>query len=74
MIHYRKSIPSSEVVFLRRLSDGRYYRGAIFWRWCRSWRHASALTVRFWHTWVLWKIKDDTEFVTLTDAVEGVHP
>jgi hypothetical protein len=53
--------------FLRRKSDGKFYRGAKCWRWCRSWRNAAVLSESFWITFVVSKIKDDYDLVTLDD-------
>lgn len=37
-----------DLFLLRRISDGAYYRGAIFWRWTTSWRRAAVLPKSFW--------------------------
>lgn len=34
--------------FLRRVRDGKYYRGAKFWRHCSSWRSGSLQSVQSW--------------------------
>jgi hypothetical protein len=59
------------VKFLRRKSDGKFYRGARFWIWCRSWRNASALHESFWNTFIIDKIKYDFELVTLDEILEA---
>lgn len=41
------------VVFCRRVSDGKFYRGGFLWRWCRRWRRAAALPRSFWRDEVL---------------------
>ena len=67
-------LKQGDVVFLRRKSDGRFYRGARLWRWCRSWRNATIFDVCFWRTMLfIGHIKGDAtefEFVTLNDVRE----
>jgi len=65
--------------FLRRKSDGKFYRGARFWKWTRSWRHAAVLDKSFWNAIVLPKLTYDNPsemyelwtFDTKGIAVEG---
>ena len=37
-------------VFLFNKKTNLFYRGAKFWRWTKSWRQASVLSVRFWQS------------------------
>jgi len=48
-----RPMKSNLALFLRRKSDGKFYRGARFWRWTKSWRRASALPENFWKAMVL---------------------
>lgn len=55
-------------VFCRRISDGKYYRGAIFWRWTRYWRFAALLPVDFWQSYIIGiKFNEQVEFIGLND-------
>lgn len=58
--------------FLRRRSDGKFFRGARWWRWCKSWRSAAVLPIGFWERWIFPKLKDaevkDVEFAFLDDV------
>lgn len=62
----------SKYVFLQRISDGRFYRGATFWRWTKSWRLAAALPVYFWRDYVVHRIagteRVDWKFMSLDDV------
>jgi hypothetical protein len=62
--------------FLRRKSDGKFYRGARFWRWCSNWRDAAVLDESFWETFIVHTLiekalKDEYTFVTLEDNEEN---
>lgn len=59
----------SHKMFLRRRSDGKFYRGARLWRWCRSWRYAAVLQEKFWRGFVTPNIRDQYDLVTL-DEIE----
>jgi len=56
----------NEPVFCRRKSDGKFYRGATFWRWCKSWRNAAVLPRAYWNQWLVGvKFGDEIEFVDI---------
>ena len=59
--------------FLRRISDKKFYRGAIFWRFTNSWRRAAVLPVSTWRGMFnlvefLRNSTDEFEFVYLDDV------
>lgn len=59
-----------ETYYFAKLSNGKYYRGALFWRWTKSWRCAAALTQSEW----LWlkhhkKIPWEAELFTLSEIL-----
>ena len=58
------------IKFLKRKSDGKFYRGAKFWKWCASWRNAAALDEEFWETYIIDKITCEFELVTLAQIME----
>ena len=58
------------IKFLRRKSDKKLYRGAKFWRWCKNWRHAAAVDDVFWQAFILPKMKEECELVTLDDILK----
>lgn len=52
--------------FLRRTRDGKFYRGARWWRWSKSWRRGAVLPVGWWRTWIIPTMPDEqVEFVFL---------
>jgi len=53
--------------FLVRKSDGKFYRGAVFWKWTKSWRRAAVLEENFWKTFIIPKLKEPYELVTIFD-------
>lgn len=61
-------------VFCRRLSDGKFYRGARWYRWTKHWQRAAILPVQFWKDWILGKDGRKTdcpmEFVTPEQIVD----
>lgn len=61
-----------EYLFCRRKSDGRYYRGAVFWRWAKSWRSAAVFTEHAWKFVIENRdIKDEIELCTLQQVVSN---
>lgn len=60
------------MMILRRISDGKYYRGAIIWEWCRHRRHAAKLPKHFWEEFVIPKI--DCEYELLPEDVKKCPP
>ncbi len=54
---------------LRRKKDGKFYRGAKLWPWCKNWRNAAVLSEKFWLSTVVKTIKYDYELVTLDDIL-----
>jgi|WetSurMetagenome_2_1015567.scaffolds.fasta_scaffold63160_5 hypothetical protein len=58
---------NSPKMFLRRRSDGKFYRGAKLWKWCKSWRHAAVLQHNFWNGFVTPNIEDQYDLLTLDD-------
>ncbi len=53
--------------FLRRKSDGKFYRGARLWKWCRSWRNAAVLPELFWKEFLARKINCEYELVSIEE-------
>lgn len=54
---------------LRRKSDGKFYRGAKWWKWTKRWRGAAVLTKGFWNTFVIPLIKDDVELLDIREVI-----
>ena len=51
---------------LQRQNDGRFYRGARYWRWCKHWRGAALLTEGAWALWWGWfKLDPSTSYSLL---------
>lgn len=63
---------ADKLYFLRRKTDGKFYRGAKFWKWTKSWRRAALLPEYFWVAFVIPKIKDEYELLILdTDNINS---
>jgi len=62
----RHSFGVRDHVFCRRVRDGKYLRGARFYRWTKSWRRAAVLSVGMWGVFI-WRINEPVEFVGLND-------
>lgn len=62
------------LVFLRRHSDGKFFRGARYWRWTRWWRFAAVLPASFWVQMIVpddrFKIPQKYSLVTLENLKE----
>ena len=54
-----------QACFVMRTKDGRFYRGAKFWRWSKSWRNAAVLSHQFWDQWLRDRHPEDVKFITL---------
>jgi hypothetical protein len=64
------NLTSKSKIFLRRTSDCKFFRGARFWKWAKSWRHAALLERGFWATFVIPKLEQQGiawEYATLDD-------
>lgn len=56
--------------FMRRKSDKKFYRGAKYWKYTKSWRRAALLPIHFWKFLFEGRLlhdKDEFEFVFLND-------
>lgn len=59
-----------EALFLKRDSDGKFFRGATFWKWSRSWRHAAVVDRAYWNELVIPKLpKTDTYGLWTLDEI-----
>lgn len=62
------------VYVCRRRSDGKYYRGAKWWKWTRFWRMAAMLNTEWWE-FVLQMPnspeEDSVQLVNLNDILDG---